>query len=128
MYVACEGMSDLGNGPNKPTATIIGEYSTSYHDGALIYPLEYDHHNFIDHTTVVVFIHCQPLATLETFFAYGGVEANARGYSRNKQCKSVASWVILTTMLLQLLYNLSCTIARLTQTIDSWHTSFDYQS
>ena len=39
MYVACEGMSDLGNGPNKPTATIIGEYSASYHDGALIYPL-----------------------------------------------------------------------------------------
>ena len=29
-------MSDLGNGPNKPTATIIGEYSAPYHDGALI--------------------------------------------------------------------------------------------
>ena len=39
MYVACEGLSDLGNGPNKPTATIIGEYSTSLQDGALIYPL-----------------------------------------------------------------------------------------
>ena len=39
MYVACEGLSDLGNGPNKPTATatIIGEYSTSSHDGALLY-------------------------------------------------------------------------------------------
>ena len=35
MYDACEGLSDLGNGPNKPTATIIGEYSASYHDGAL---------------------------------------------------------------------------------------------
>ena len=35
VYVACGGMTDLGNGPNKPTATIIGEYSTSYHDGAL---------------------------------------------------------------------------------------------
>ena len=35
MYVACEGgLSELGNGPNKPTATIICEYSTSYHDGA----------------------------------------------------------------------------------------------
>ena len=39
MYVACEGMSDLGNGPNKPTATIIGEYSASSHDGALILSL-----------------------------------------------------------------------------------------
>ena len=37
VYVACEGLSDLGNGPNKPTATIIGECSTSCHDGALIY-------------------------------------------------------------------------------------------
>ena len=35
MYVADEGLSDLGNGPNKPTATIIGEYSAPYHDGAL---------------------------------------------------------------------------------------------
>ena len=39
MYVACEGMSDLGNGPNKPTATIIGQYSASSHDGALILSL-----------------------------------------------------------------------------------------
>ena len=39
MYVACEGMSDLGNGPNKPTATIIGEYSASSHGGALILSL-----------------------------------------------------------------------------------------
>ena len=38
-YVACEGLSDLGNGPNQPTATIIGEYSTSYHHGALILAL-----------------------------------------------------------------------------------------
>ena len=37
VYVACEGLSDLGNGPNKPTATIIGECSTSCHDGALLY-------------------------------------------------------------------------------------------
>ena len=31
-----KGFSDLGNGPNQPTATIIGEYSASYLDGALI--------------------------------------------------------------------------------------------
>ena len=36
MYAACKGLSDLGNGPNQPTATIIGEYSASLHDGALI--------------------------------------------------------------------------------------------
>ena len=29
VYVTCKGMSDLGDGPNKPTATIIGEYSAS---------------------------------------------------------------------------------------------------
>ena len=40
MYVAYEGLSDLGNGPNKPTATIIlGEYSASLQDGALILSL-----------------------------------------------------------------------------------------
>ena len=33
--VAGEVLSDLGNGPNQPTATTIGEYSASYHDGAL---------------------------------------------------------------------------------------------
>ena len=36
VYVACKGLSDLGNGPNKPTATIIGGYSASLQDGALI--------------------------------------------------------------------------------------------
>ena len=36
MYVACEGLSDLGNGPNKSTATIIGEYSASLQDAALV--------------------------------------------------------------------------------------------
>ena len=30
---------DLGHGPNKPTATIIGEYSASYHHGALTFTL-----------------------------------------------------------------------------------------
>ena len=35
-YATCNGLSALGNGPNKPTATIIGEYSASYCDGALI--------------------------------------------------------------------------------------------
>ena len=39
VYVACEGLSDLGHGPNQPTATIIGEYSASYHHGALIFTL-----------------------------------------------------------------------------------------
>ena len=39
VYVACEGLSDLGNGPNQPTTTIIGEYSDSYHHGALIFTL-----------------------------------------------------------------------------------------
>ena len=37
MYVACKGLSDLGNGPNKPTATIIGEYSASLQDAALVF-------------------------------------------------------------------------------------------
>ena len=38
--VNCEGLSDLGNGPNKPTATsIIGEYGASYDDGALVLTL-----------------------------------------------------------------------------------------
>ena len=32
-------MKDLGNGPNKPTATTIGEYSASWHHGALIFIL-----------------------------------------------------------------------------------------
>ena len=39
MYVACKGLSDLGNGPNKPTATIIGEYSASLRDAALVFTL-----------------------------------------------------------------------------------------
>ena len=39
MHVACEGLSDLGIGPNKPTATIIGGYSASLQDGALILSL-----------------------------------------------------------------------------------------
>ena len=30
VYVSCEGLSDLGIGPNKPTATIIGGYSASF--------------------------------------------------------------------------------------------------
>ena len=36
MYVAFEGLSDLGNGPNQPSPTIIGEYSASYYDDVLI--------------------------------------------------------------------------------------------
>ena len=38
VYVACKGLSDLGYGSNRPTVTIIGdgEYSASYHDGALL--------------------------------------------------------------------------------------------
>src|SRR5210317_1662963 len=39
VYVTCKGLSDLGNGPNKPTATIIGEYSALCHHGALVFPL-----------------------------------------------------------------------------------------
>ena len=39
VYVACEGLSDLGIGPNKPTATIIGGCSASLQDGALILSL-----------------------------------------------------------------------------------------
>ena len=35
-YYTCEGLSDLANGPNQPSATLIGEYSASYHHGALI--------------------------------------------------------------------------------------------
>ena len=38
-YVACEGMSDLGHGPNQPTATIIGVYSASLQDAALVFTL-----------------------------------------------------------------------------------------
>ena len=40
VYVACKGVSDLGNGPNKPTATIIGEYSASLQDAALVFTLD----------------------------------------------------------------------------------------
>ena len=40
VYVACKGLSDLGNGPNKPTATIIGEYSASSHLEALVFTLD----------------------------------------------------------------------------------------
>ena len=36
LYGACKELSDLGNGPNQPSATTIGQYSDSYHDGALI--------------------------------------------------------------------------------------------
>ena len=39
VHVACEGLSDLGHGHNQPTATIIGEYSASYHHGTLILTL-----------------------------------------------------------------------------------------
>ena len=39
MCVACKGLSDLGNGPNKPTATIIGECSASLQDAALVFTL-----------------------------------------------------------------------------------------
>ena len=39
MYVACEGISDLGNGPNKPTVTIIGEYNASLQHAELILSL-----------------------------------------------------------------------------------------
>ena len=40
MYVACKGLSDLGNGPNnKPIATIIGECSASLQDAALVFTL-----------------------------------------------------------------------------------------
>ena len=39
MYVACNGLSDLGNGPNKPTATIIGEFSASLQGAALVFTL-----------------------------------------------------------------------------------------
>ena len=39
VYVTCKGLSDLGNRPNQPTATIIGECSASYHHGALTFTL-----------------------------------------------------------------------------------------
>ena len=39
MYVACKGLPDLGNGPNQPTGTIIGEYSASLQGAALILSL-----------------------------------------------------------------------------------------
>ena len=38
-YVTCKGLPDLGNGPNKPTATIIGKYSASLQDAALVFTL-----------------------------------------------------------------------------------------
>ena len=39
VYVACKGLSDLGNGPNKPTVTIICEFSASLQDAALVFTL-----------------------------------------------------------------------------------------
>ena len=38
-YAACQGLSDLGNGPNQPTVTIIGEYSASLQHAAPILSL-----------------------------------------------------------------------------------------
>jgi hypothetical protein len=38
-YYNFEGLSDLGNWPNQPPATIIGECSASYHHGALVFTL-----------------------------------------------------------------------------------------
>ena len=38
-WVTCKGLSDLGIGPNKPTVTIIGEFSAPYCDGALMFTL-----------------------------------------------------------------------------------------
>ena len=40
VYVACKGLPDLGNGPNQPTGTIIGEYSASLQDAALVFTLD----------------------------------------------------------------------------------------
>src|SRR5210317_164714 len=34
VYVACKGLSDLGNGPNRHTATIIGKNSALCHHDA----------------------------------------------------------------------------------------------
>ena len=39
LHYTCKGLSDLCNGPNKPPATIIGEYSAPSHDGALTFTL-----------------------------------------------------------------------------------------
>ena len=39
MYAACKGLSDLGNGPNGPIVTIIGEYSASLQHAAPIVSL-----------------------------------------------------------------------------------------
>ena len=39
MHVAFKGLSDVVNGPNKPTATIIGEHSASLQDAALVFTL-----------------------------------------------------------------------------------------
>ena len=39
MYVAYTELSDLGNEPNKPTATIFDEYSASLQDAALVFAL-----------------------------------------------------------------------------------------
>ena len=39
MHVGCEGLSDLGNGPNWPAATIIGECSASLQHAAPILSL-----------------------------------------------------------------------------------------
>ena len=39
MYVACKGLSDLANGPNKPIVAIIGEYTASLQGAALILSL-----------------------------------------------------------------------------------------
>ena len=36
---ACQGLSDLCNGPNKPTVAIFGEYSASLQGAALILSL-----------------------------------------------------------------------------------------
>ena len=68
MHVGCEGLSDLGNGPNWPAATIIGECSASLQYAALILSLvrvrnsgfgKKSSHNF-DNTSLIsdIFLVC----------------------------------------------------------------------
>ena len=68
MHVGCEGLSDLGNGPMWPAATIIGEYSASLQHAAPIlslvrvrnfHDLKKSSHNF-DNTSLMsdIFLVC----------------------------------------------------------------------
>ena len=95
MYVACEGLSDLGHGPNKPTATTIGEYSASLQDGALILSLVRGRISGSDKNlaTSLATHHCCMTGSYSVYVAYEGMsdlgnEPNKPSATTNGECSA----------------------------------------